>query len=134
MAKLKVVGDTIQIKIDLTESDFNKVKNYAPDALKVKDEEGNEIFGISKGDAHWSKYGVAFCNTDAGGKLFTTITNPVADHSNPANEKKQIKEAFAQTIFFLNMLEQNFSQIKAELDAMETEAESSIIMDEDPEA
>lgn len=133
MATLKVVGDMIQLKIDLTESDFNKVKNYAPDALKVKDEDGNEIFGISMGDAHWSKYGVAFCNTDASGKLFTTITNPVNEHVNPAAEKKVIKEQFAQTLFFLNMLEQNFASIKAELDAMEDKAEESIVMDEAPE-
>lgn len=129
MATLKVVGDTIQIKIDMTEADFDKVKNYAPDALKVKDEDKNEIFGISKGDAHWSKYGVAFCNTDSNGKLFTTLSNPVCDHSSPEDEKKTIKEVFAQTLFFLGIIEQNFAQIKTELDAMEQDAERNIVMD-----
>lgn len=128
MAKLKVLGDMIQIKIDLTESDYNKVKNYAPDALKVKDEEGNEVFGISMGDAHWSKYGVAFCNTDADGKLFMTTTNPVHDHDDPAEEKKQIKEEFAQTIFFLEMIEKGFADVKTELAAIEQNAEESIEM------
>ena len=128
MAKLKVLGDMIQIKIDLTEADFNKVKNYAPDALKIKNEEGDEVFGISKGDAHWSKYGVAFCNTDADGKLFMTTTNPVHEHGDPAEELKRIKEEFAQTIFFLEMIEQSFAEMKTELDAMEQNAERSIEM------
>ena len=128
MAKLKVLGDSIQIKIDLTEADFNKVKNYAPEALKIKNEEGDEVFGISKGNAHWSKYGVAFCNSDAEGKLFTTVTNPVCEHGDPAEELKKIKEEFAQTIYFLELIEQNFTEIKTELDAMEQNAERSIEM------
>ena len=128
MAKLKVVGDMIQIKIDLTESDYDKVKNYAPDALKVKDKDGNEVFGISIGDAHWSKYGVAFCNKDAEGKLFTTVSNPVEDHSDPEAEKKAIKEVFAQTLFFLGVIEDNFAKRKTELDALEQDAERHIEM------
>lgn len=132
MAKLKVLGDMIQIKIDLTESDYKKVTNYAPDALKVKDENGNEVFGISMGDAHWSKYGVAFCNTDSNGKLFMTTENPVTEHNDPVAEKNAIKEKFAQTIFFLEMIEQNFANIKTELTAMEQNAERSIQMDEEP--
>lgn len=129
MAKIKVLGDMIQIKINLTESDFKKVKNYAPDALKIKNEDGNEIFGISMGDAHCSKYGVAFCNTDAEGKLFMTTENPIKDHSDPTEEKKVIKEQFAQTIFFLEMIEEHFAAIKTELTAMEQNAERSIVMD-----
>jgi hypothetical protein len=128
MAKLKVLGDMIQIKIELTESDFNKVKNYAPDALKIKNDDGDEVFGISMGDAHWSKYGVAFCNTDSDGKLFMTTNNPVVEHGDPAEELKIIKEKFAQTIFFLEMIEKNFDSIKTELNAMEQNAERSIEM------
>lgn len=130
MAKLKVLGDMIQIKTSLTESDFKKIKNYAPESLKVKDEDGNEVFGVSIGDAHWSKYGVAFCSKDAQGKLFTTINNPVTDHSDPEAEKAVLKEKFAQTVFYLEMIEENFEKIKAELLAMEQNADRSIVMDE----
>lgn len=129
MATLKVLGDTIQIKIELTEADFNKVKNYAPDALKVKNDDGDEVFGISMGANHWSKYGVAFSNTDSAGRLFATVPNPVENHSDPEAEKAQIKEAFAQTLFFLGLVEQNFAAVKAEVTAMEQEAERSIVME-----
>ena len=128
MAKLKVLGDTIQIKIDLTETDFNKVKNYAPDALKIKNKEGDEVFGIDMGNAHWGKYGVTFCNTDADGKLFMTTNNPVSDHADPVKEKKVIKEVFAQTVFFLEEIEKNFAEMKTQLDALEQNAERSIEM------
>ena len=129
MATLKVLGDTIQIKLNVTETEFNKVKNYAPDALKVKDDNGDEVFGISVGNAHWSRYGVAFANTDSAGKLFTTVTNPVEDHSDPEAEKAAIKETFAQTLFFLGLIEQNFQAVKAEVDAMEQDAERNIVME-----
>ncbi len=129
MAKLRVLGDTIQIKTELTEKDFKKITNYAPEALKIKDEDGNEIFGISRGSAHWSKYGVAFCNTDSNGKLFMTTENPVIEHSDPVAEKEQLKEIFAQLIFHLEMIEENFQHIKAELAAMEQNAENSIEVD-----
>lgn len=128
MAKLKVLGDSVMITIDLTAEDYEKVKNYAPEALKVLDTEKNEVFGISMGDAHWSKYGVAFCNTDADGKLFMTMNNPVGDHSDPVAEKKAIKEKYAQTIYFLETIEKNFAEMKAQLDALEQNAERSIEM------
>ena len=128
MAKLKVLGDVIQISIDLTEKDYNKVKNYEPKALKVMDDKDNEVFGISVGDAHWSKYGVAFSSTDADGKLFMTLTNPVEDHSDPEAEKKSIKEEFAQTIFFLELIEKSIAEMKTQLDALEQNAEQSIEM------
>lgn len=128
MAKLRVLGDTIQIESDLTEVDFKKVQNYAPEALKLKDEQGNEVFGISLGDAHWSKYGIAFCNTNADGKLFMTTNNPVTQHDDPAAEKKAIKELFATVLFNLESIEKYFGQIKTELDAIEQEAERNIEM------
>lgn len=126
MAKITVLGDTIQIKLDLTKTDFEKVQNYAPDTLKIKNKEGDEVFGISVGNAHWSKYGVAFSGTDADGKLFMTTANPVQCHQDPEAEKKAIKEAFAQTIFFLENIEKNFAEMKEQLNILEANAEASI--------
>lgn len=126
MANITVLGDALQIKIDLTKEDFEKVKNYCPETLKIKNKEGDEVFGISMGDAHWSKYGVAFCSTDADGKLFMTTENPVKCHQDPEAEKKAIKEAFAQTIFFLETIEKNFAEMKEQLNALEANAEASI--------
>ena len=128
MATLKVLGDMIQIKSDLTEKDFKKIKNYAPEVLKLTDREGNEVFGINMGDAHWSKYGISFCNTDADGKLFMTTNNPVTDHDDPEAEKKEIKELFASVLFNLVSIEKHFEQIKTELNAIEEEAEKNIEM------
>ena len=132
MATLKVLGDVIQIKTELTEKDYKKISNYAPEALKVKDDKDNELFGISMGDAHWSKYGIAFCSTDADGKLFMTTPNPVQDHSDPKEEKEAIKELFAQTIFNLEIVEANFDKIKTELAAIEQNAAASIEMVDAP--
>lgn len=131
MAKIKVIGDVVQIKSDLTEDDFKKISNYAPEALKILDDKGNEVFGISMGDAHWSKYGVAFCNTDSNGKLFMTTNNPVTDHKDPSAEKELITEIFAQVLFHLGVIEQNFQTLKTELTAIEQEAARSITLDEE---
>ena len=43
MAKITVNGDALTISTNITVEQYEKVMNYSPDLLKIKDEEGNEI-------------------------------------------------------------------------------------------
>ena len=54
MAKLSIMGDTVQITTDLTKEMVQRIKDYAPEALKLFDSEGNEVFGVGIGDANVS--------------------------------------------------------------------------------
>jgi len=129
MAQINVTGDMIQIKTKLTEEEFKLVEYYAPDVLKLKDEKGDEYFGINRGDAHASKYGISFCNTDSEGRLFMTTENPVHDHSDPEKEKQYISREFAQVINNLQVIEKQVDEKKPEIAALEQNAERAIRMD-----
>ena len=128
MAQINVSGDAIQIKTSLTEEEFDMIEHYAPESLKLVDDNGNEYFGITRGDAHYSKYGISFCNTDSEGRLFMTANNPVNDHSDPEKEKKQISKILAQTINNLQTVEDQIEAKKPEIVALEQNADRVITM------
>lgn len=127
MAKITIVGDMIQIKTDLTKSDVERVKTFAPEALKLFDNEGNEVFGVDMGDACYSKYGVCFCSEDADGKLFMSTDNPVSDHSDPEKEKEEVTKYFALLINKLRAVEANVQGAAETLTAVETEAKEAVV-------
>lgn len=126
MAKLSIMGDTVQITTDLTKEMVKRVKDYAPEALKLFDTEGNELFGIEIGDASVSKYGICFCSETAEGNLFMTTNNPVCDHSDPEKERETVVRHFAPMISKLQMVEDHVNAVKAELDSVEAAVQESV--------
>jgi RecA-family ATPase len=126
MAKMKVMGDMIQLSTDLTKDELERVKNFAPEALKLFDHEGNEIFGVGIGDASYSKYGICFCSETAEGKMFMTTNNPVTDHSDPAKEREEIVRYFAPIINKLQVVEANIATVRESLDAMEASVQDAV--------
>lgn len=126
MAKMKVMGDMIQLSTDLTKDEIERVKNFAPEALKLFDNEGNEIFGVGIGDASYSKYGICFCSETAEGKMFMTTNNPVTDHSDPAKEREEIVRYFAPIINKLQVVEANIAAVRESLDAMEASVQDAV--------
>lgn len=126
MAKIKVMGDVIQLSTELTREELERVKNFAPDALKLFDTEGNEIFGVGIGDASYSKYGICFCNETAEGKMFMSTNNPVTDHADPAEEREAIVRYFAPIINKLQAVEANVAAAKETLDSMEAAVQDSV--------
>lgn len=128
MAKLNVMGDFIQIRSSLTEEEIKVVQYYKPEVLKLKDEKDNEIFGVTicNGDPHASKYGITFCNKDSNGRMFVTVENPVNDHSDPAQERKEISKLFAQLINNLQIVETQVANAKPEITALVQNANEAI--------
>lgn len=127
MAKITIMGDIVQIKTDLTKSDVDRVKTFAPEALKLFDTEGNEIFGVDLGDACYSKYGVCFCSEDSKGKLYMSTNNPVMDHSNPEAEKEEVVKHFALLLNKLKTVEANVQGAADTLSAVEAKATESVV-------
>lgn len=126
MATLKIFGDTISIVSELTKEELERAENFAPETLKLKDDEGNEIFGIGFGAPSYSKYGITFCSEDASGHLFMTMNNPVLDHSDVEAERATITKVFAQTIHALNAIEFAIMQANEALSEMEEAVVNSI--------
>ena len=127
MAKITIMGDMIQIKTELTKSDVDRVKTFAPETLKLFDNDGNEVFGVDMGDACYSKYGVCFCSEDSNGKLFMSTNNPVCDHSDPEAEKEEVTKHFALLLNKLNAVEANVQNAAETLSAVEAEASESVV-------
>lgn len=126
MAKVKVLGDMMQIKSDLTGAEFDRIESFAPEMLKLTDDEGNEVFGISRGHAFYSKYGVCFCSEDAEGKLFMSTNNPVVDHTDAEKEKEEIVKTLAPVLSKLNAVEKQIKNAGEILTAIETEVKESV--------
>lgn len=126
MAKVKVLGDMMQIKTDITAKELERVQSFAPEMLKLTDEEGNEIFGVTRGDAFYGKYGICFCSEDAEGKLFMSTNNPITEHGNAEEEKEEIIKQLAPILHKLQAVEAQVKSAEEILTAIETEVRESV--------
>ena len=126
MAKVNVLGDVMQIKSDLTAAELERIEAFAPEMLKLKDEEGNEVFGISRGNAFYSKYGICFCSEDAEGKLFMSTDNPIREHTDAEKEKEAIVKELAPILNKLKAVEAQIKNASEVLAAIETDVRESV--------
>ena len=127
MAKVTVLGDVMQIKSDITAKEFERIESFAPEMLKLTDDEGNEIFGVTRGNAFYSKYGICFCSEDAEGKLFMSTNNPVTVvHGSAEEEKDAVVKELAPILHKLQAIEANIKKADEMLTAIETEVRESV--------
>ena len=102
MAKITVNGDALTIATNITVEQYEKVMNYSPDLLKLKDEEGNEFFRVAytpfvKGEC--SKYGITLTSSTPEGKMFLTTENVVIGmHTSYEEERTTAKGTTDQRI------------------------------------
>ena len=126
MAKITVNGDALTITTNITIEQYDKVMNFNPDLLKLKDEDGNEFFRVAyspftKGDC--SKYGITLASSTPEGKMFLTTENVVVGtHTSYEEERKMIIEKYARIINNINMVEAAI----ASADESMTELENAI--------
>lgn len=127
MAKLKVMGDTIQIVTSIAAPLIQKAKAYKKEALQLVDEDGNAYFGIDFGPAHYSKGGVVFSSTDFSGCAFMTSNNPIVnEHNNQEYERTVITEEFAEILNNLNKVEAQVLEAINEILEIESSIQNSI--------
>ena len=92
--KVKVVGTALIITSTLKVAQVEAAKNFAPDALKVFDDEGNQVYAVATGEtASIGKFGTTFNGADAEGNLQATV---VID--NAADKKKYVTEQYGLAI------------------------------------
>lgn len=128
MAKIKVMGDTLQIVSSIPYAMIKKAKRYNPDALQLKTVDGEPVFAIDLGTAHWSKNGIVFSSIDYSGYAFMTTNNPVSgDHTNSKEEEKNIiLSFFAEVITNLEKVEAQIIECFHAIEAMEEYAANAI--------
>lgn len=75
-AKVIISGASAVVESDITLSDWEKVAKYAPEMLKIVDEDGDTLFRVMSGSGAGSinEYGVCFGeHTNEGGKATVTL-------------------------------------------------------------
>lgn len=99
----------IVLNTELTKEALLKLKRHNPSALKLKDEEGNEIFGLSFSEkASINDYGISFDRVDSDGKALMTIQATM--------DNSEIAEEYAGILMAANEVEHNALEAYAELE------------------
>ena len=110
---LKQYG-VIVMSTELTREAMLKLARHNPDALKLKNEDGDDIFAITCGDSSLSDYGMSFDKEDSEGKLLLTISG-IMDNSEIAEEfavvLKNLKVVEAQALEAYRVLEADLLEI-----------------------
>lgn len=98
----------IVFNTDLSKEALLKLKRHNPDALKLKDEEGNDIFGLSFSEtASINNYGISFNREDSEGKALITIQATM--------NNEEIAEEYAKILLNAKKVEEKALTAYAEL-------------------
>lgn len=104
MANIKIFGDSFTVVSEIELETIKALKKFKPEALTLKDQDGNEVFAVTQGAIGMvSKYGVVFTSVDANGFATVTLGLPTG----LSNEEKinHVKETVAEALVKLNTLE-----------------------------
>lgn len=100
--KINVAGETLVITLDVQREDLCRVKDYAPEILRVCDDKGDEMFVLGVGTASdFSNYGAIFGGEDSHGNARLSVTIPGLD----GLSKEEIARRFALAFTWIKQLE-----------------------------
>lgn len=125
MAKITIAGDALIISSAVKYEDLAKVAKYRPDALVLKDAEGEPVFRVACGQySGVSEYGITFeTATREGGYACITLGTYIP-------EGEDVKEFVADTIGAaignLEKIETTIPDILGEIDVQRTAMMSKI--------
>lgn len=103
--KVTVMGEALVITLRTTLEDLQKVAKYEPEALKLKDEDGDTVYSISvKGTPGINEFGAVFGAATFDDKKLAVITMKV----DPGEEdiKDYVADKYGAAIGYLNEIEE----------------------------
>lgn len=119
MAKITVSGRTATIVSNYSLEDFEKLESYRPDALLLKDEDGDVYFKVGLScQGSVSDYGIGFNDETFGSKKACVTVAPSCSCYDTAEE--MVIGEIGSAILNLNKVER---QIPAALDDIDAELE-----------
>ena len=118
MAKINVTGNAIVLTSSIKYADIEKAKKYRPDALKLKNEDGQDVFAIDIGVIPQSnEFGIVFTGKTHDDHGFATNT-VLFDTCDEGEElKNKVADFYGSTLVGLNELEKVFSERVEAIDA-----------------
>lgn len=117
MSKITIVGNAVAIKSSIKMEDLKVVAKYNPNALCLKDEDGEEVFriGATNGEGSIGKYGISFSSTDSHGYATLTITLQKLGISEDVNVKEVLADTIGAAVGYLNNIEESIASVVDEI-------------------
>jgi hypothetical protein len=123
MAKITIAGDAIVITSSRTLEEIRTLEKYKPEALVLKDENGEVYFKVGTGSGNINKYGVSFgdvSRTGDGTAVLTMVLNDVTDAVKFASDN------FGVALINLNKVEAQFDEALNEVSEQQAEILANI--------
>ena len=124
-AHVDISGASAVLVSDVTLEDWKRVEKYAPEALKIVDEDGETIFLVATrpGSGSINKYGVCFGSYENdGGKATVTV---LLDED-VEDKRAAVKEIMGSALLDLNDIEKELPQVLKDIGDKEAEIEKLI--------
>lgn len=117
MAKINVVGNAIVLSSSIKLDDIKKAEKYRPEALVLKDDDGNEIFKVSAGrHPAANEYGITFSGSTHGDEGLATCTW-VVDGGIEGDAKEKVADIYGAALIKLGKFEEFFPAALESIDA-----------------
>ena len=128
MAKIQVIGDAIVITSTLKAADIATAQKFRPEALMLKDENGDVQFAIctTTGTGSINDFGVSFGGVSRDGNGLATVTLGFKGATDPEKIKDEIADKFGIALTKLNTVESAIPAVLAEIAAQKAEVVASI--------
>ena len=126
--KIKIMANTYALTSDITVGQIENLKQRNPDALKLKDKDGNDVFaiGYAEGKDSISEFGVTFGakSRDGSGKAVLVGTIPAGVNTNE-DAKAYVEEKLHKATVHLKKLEETVPAAAGKVD----EAKNALMND-----
>ena len=125
-AHVDISGASAVLVSDIDLEDWKRVEKYAPEMLKIVDEEGDVCFKVktSTGGGSINEYGVCFGSyTNDGGKATVTILLGV----DVEDKVEAVKEIMGSALLDLNSIEKELPTVLQDIAEKEAEIERLIV-------
>lgn len=111
--KIKIIGDSFTVTSDLKKADVQLLAKVNPNVLKVKDDNGNDLFKVAytEGCPSITNYGISFSGTlrDNSDKL--TLTMELSPNLSAEDAKEYVAGVIGKIVGFVTKLEESIPQV-----------------------
>jgi len=113
--KISIVGDVFVLTSSIKQKDFELIKRYNPESLRVVDDEGNDVFSVnySAGNGSISKFGITFGGATRDDKAYLTVTKAIP--AGVADAKAFVADEVGCAMANLKLLEDELPDIAKEI-------------------
>jgi hypothetical protein len=123
--KVGISGDQVVVTSTMTLTDLLLVKKHRPDALCLKDKDGNETFRVGVGSNSISRNGVSYADETHHGSGLATASAVIPKGTKDA--KEYIVDTHGLAIANLNKVESGLTNVISEINKARSDLRESIV-------